>query len=53
MNKHSQWNKYCGDLTYVLVYCIRSNSEREVVAGVAPGFAQRGYMAGQGGYKTG
>ena len=32
---------------------MRRNSEREVVAGVAPGFAQRGYIARQGGYKTG
>ena len=32
---------------------MRRNSEREVVAGVAPGFSQRGYIARQGGYKTG
>ena len=32
---------------------MRRNSEREVEAGLAPGFAQRGYIARQGGYKTG
>ena len=30
---------------------MRRNSEREVVAGVAPGFAKRGYIARQGAIK--